>query len=87
MADERRETWWTRNLTAPTVIWVATVLVAGGGMYASVQASNAEQDRRLQVAEAEIRKAAGDTSTILQAIAELRADVRNLSRAIDNKGK
>ena len=87
MADERRDTWVQRNLTATTVIWVATALVAGGGMYASVQASNAEQDRRLQVAEADIRKAAGDTSTILQAIAELRADVRNLSRAIDNKGK
>lgn len=87
MAEERKPSWLQQQITMPNIVALATILVGLGAMYAQVQARDAEHDRRLLAAETAIGKAAADTSTILQAIAELRTDVRYLSRSLEQRGK
>ena len=87
MVDERKPSWLQMQLTGPNIISLAALLIGLGAMWANVQARDAEHDRRLQAAEVAINKATADTSTILQAIAELRTDIRYLSRSIEQAGK
>lgn len=82
MAEERKS-WLQQQMTLPNIAYVGTIIFAVGMFWSSVQSSNAEQDRRIAAAEQAIGKATADTSTILQAIAELRTDVRYLSKSLE----
>ena len=77
--------WVQQQITVPNIIALVSIVAGAGMMWSSADARDAEQDRRLTNAEAALALTQQNASEILKAIAVLQADVKYLSRSIEQQ--
>lgn len=85
MAQDDQKTWVQQQITLPNIIALVSIIAGAGMMWSSTEARDAEQDRRLTNAEAALALTQQNATEILKAIAVLQADVKYLSRSIEQQ--
>lgn len=85
VAQDDQKTWVQQQITLPNIIAIVSIIAGAGMMWSSTEARDAEQDRRLTNAEAALALTQQNATEILKAIAMLQADVKYLSRSIEQQ--
>ena len=85
VANDDQKTWVQQQVTIPNIIALVSIIAGAGMMWSGAEAHDAEQDRRLTNAEATLALTQQNATEILKAIAVLQADVKYLSRSIEQQ--